>query len=86
MKYIKLFESWLNEADTNSKLDPKKPDSTLVVDITVGDIKQNQADVKNIYASIFKKFEFNIFIYFIKMLKIFFFLDILILKLFFKFN
>ena len=59
MKYIKLFESWLNEADTNSKLDPKKPDSTLVVDITVGDIKQNQADVKNIYASIFKKFEFK---------------------------
>lgn len=60
MRYVKLYEQWLNEIDeSSSKLDPKKPDTTLVVDISVGDIKQNRADAKNIYASILKKFEFK---------------------------
>ena len=35
MKHIKLFENWLNEAESTAKaFDPKKPYNTLVVDIT----------------------------------------------------
>lgn len=39
MKYLKLFENWLNEAEGEVKpFDPKNPGASLVVDITAGDM------------------------------------------------
>jgi len=45
MKYVKLFENWLNEAEEGKSevkpFDPKKPGETLVVDITSLDFNQD---------------------------------------------
>lgn len=40
MKYLKLFESWINEADGESSkpFNPDKPDETLIVDISAQDL------------------------------------------------
>ncbi len=44
MKYVKLFENWLNEAEEGKSevkpFDPKKPGETLVVDISVNDFTE----------------------------------------------
>jgi hypothetical protein len=44
MKYVKLFENWLNEAEEGKSevkpFDPNKPEETLVVDITQNDLRE----------------------------------------------
>jgi hypothetical protein len=60
MKYVKLFENWLLEADGGGvkPFDPSKPGETLVVDINGDDFKKGgSALIKNILAKCFEKTE-----------------------------
>lgn len=54
MKYVKLFENWLNEAEGKIKpFDPKKPGDTLVFDISAWDV--NAYKIESAYQSIFNR-------------------------------
>ncbi len=57
MKYIKLFENWLNEADNTGvkPFDPKKPEETLVVDISQEDLLKDPNRTNRILQSIFSR-------------------------------
>lgn len=58
MKYLKLFENWLNEAEEGEikPFDPNKPLDTRVVDITNGDFeKANEEQKRTIIGSILAK-------------------------------
>ena len=59
MKYVKLFENWLNEAEEGKSevkpFDPKKPFETLVVDISNEDFEKSDKSQKSIIASILAK-------------------------------
>lgn len=57
MKYVKLFENWLNEAEGGVKpFDPGKPSETLVVDITNDNFAKANVEIqKRILNSIFTK-------------------------------
>jgi hypothetical protein len=66
MKYVKLFENWLNEAEEGKSevkpFDPKKPFETLVVDISQDDImgvdgKDVRKTLDNILAKCISKSE-----------------------------
>jgi hypothetical protein len=65
MKYVKLFENWLNEAEEGKSevkpFDPKKPYETLVVDITNEDFaksdKKQKIVIESILARCFDKTE-----------------------------
>ena len=52
MKYLQLFENWLNEAETGKSeakpFDPSKPYMALVVDITKDAIKEGTEATKEI--------------------------------------
>lgn len=61
MKYIKLFENWLNEAD-EIKFDPNKPEATPVTAITQGQLFGNggadfEKNLKSLLARSFDKKE-----------------------------
>jgi hypothetical protein len=56
MKYLKLFENWLNEAEGGVKpFDPMKPDETLVVDITEEDLYKDPKVMHIILQSMFNR-------------------------------
>lgn len=56
MKYLKLFENWLNEAEGETKpFDPKNPSETLIFDISNEDIFKNSESIDMILKSIFSK-------------------------------
>jgi hypothetical protein len=59
MKYIKLFENWLNEAEEGKSevkpFDAKKPFETLVVDISNEDFEKSDKGQKSIILSILAK-------------------------------
>ena len=54
MKYIKLFENWLNEAEAKP-FDANKPSETLVVDITQEDLLKNPQETPKILQSMFNR-------------------------------
>ena len=56
MKHIKLFENWLNEAESTVKpFDPKKPNDTLVVDITKDQLFGDETKTASILQSLLSK-------------------------------
>ena len=56
MKYVKLFENWLNEAEGEVKpFDAKAPGATLVVDITQEDLLKDSKETHTILQSMFNK-------------------------------
>jgi hypothetical protein len=56
MKYVKLFENWLNEAEGEVKpFDPKAPGATLVVDINQEDLLKDPKETHTILQSMFNK-------------------------------
>lgn len=58
MKYVKLFEAWLNEDESKSEVkpfDPSNPSESLIVDITVEDMFKDEATVAPTLASILNK-------------------------------
>ena len=59
MKYVKLFENWLNEAEEGSSsvkpFDSNKPSATLVVDITQEDLLKNPKETHKILQSMFSR-------------------------------
>ena len=56
MKYLKLFENWLNEAEGSAKIfDPSKPNETLVVDITKEELLSDENKVAIIIQSLLSK-------------------------------
>ena len=54
MKYIKLFENWLNEAEVKP-FDANNPDETLVVDITEEDLYKDPKVMHIILQSMFNR-------------------------------
>jgi hypothetical protein len=54
MKYVKLFENWLNEAEVKP-FDAKAPGTTLVVDITQEDLLKDSKETHTILQSMFNK-------------------------------
>lgn len=54
MKYVKLFENWLNEAEVKP-FDAKAPGATLVVDITQEDLLKDSKGTHTILQSMFNK-------------------------------
>ena len=54
MKYVKLFENWLNEAEVKP-FDPKAPGATLVVDITQEDLLKDPKETHTILQSMFNR-------------------------------
>jgi hypothetical protein len=54
MKYIKLFENWLNEAEVKP-FDASNPGETLVVDITVGDMFKDDKTIASTMESVLNK-------------------------------
>ena len=54
MKYIKLFENWLNEAEVKP-FDAKAPGATLVVDITQEDLLKDSKETHTILQSMFNR-------------------------------
>jgi hypothetical protein len=57
MKYVKLFENWLNEAEGGAvkPFDPKAPETTLVVDITQEDLLKDPNRTRQILESMFNR-------------------------------
>ena len=56
MKYVKLFENWLNEAEGEVKpFDAKVPGTTLVVDITQEDLLKDSKETHKILQSMFNR-------------------------------
>lgn len=56
MKYLKLFENWLNEAEGEVKpFDPDKPWESFTFDISNEDIFKNPEKIENIIKSILSK-------------------------------
>lgn len=56
MKYVKLFEHWLYEAEGGVKpFDPKNPGATLLVDITVGDMFKDDETVSATLESVLNR-------------------------------
>ena len=61
MKYVKLFENWLNEAEGEVKpFDAKVPGTTLVVDITQEDLLKDSKETHKILQSMFNRGMANI--------------------------
>lgn len=57
MKYVKMFENWLLEADGGGikPFDPNKPYETLVVDIAGKDMPKDSAGIGTVLASVFNR-------------------------------
>jgi hypothetical protein len=59
MKYLQLFENWLNEAETGKSeakpFDPSKPNDTLVVDITKDQLFGDETKTASILQSLLSK-------------------------------
>lgn len=56
MKYLKLFENWLNEDESTAKaFDPKKPYGTLVVDITKEDLFADETKTARVIDSLLSR-------------------------------
>lgn len=56
MKHIKLFENWLNEAESTAKaFDPSKPYNTLIVDITKEDLFADETKTARVIDSLLSR-------------------------------
>ena len=54
MKYVKLFENWLNEAEAKP-FDANKPGETLIVDITQENLLKDSKETSKILQSMFNR-------------------------------
>jgi outer membrane protein OmpA-like peptidoglycan-associated protein len=55
MKYIKLFENWLNEAEVERKFSPIKPQSTPVLETTIENLYHNGELDINVLLSVIRR-------------------------------